>query len=270
LPPSVSTPAAVALVTLAAAALAAGSAAAQETAPLQLELQASLRHAAMTEYAADGVRLVRESGWLPGAGAMLAWRAGLLDVYGKLQLHGAALDYDGRLQNGAPHTTSTDTVLSQAQLGLGYRMLAGTRIYAALEHDGWRRDIRGRDGVTGLRERSTSVRLLLGIEQSWPALGGAWTVGAALLRSRPERLRLDTHGIYDTATMQTRSATGYVVTLGCRPSGWQRWSLQGQWDYIKVPRSAAQAATRAGIQAGAFTQPEHVRKGAALSVRYAF
>jgi hypothetical protein len=256
------------LVTLAA--MASGCAAAQETAPWRLELQASLRHAAMTEYAADGARLVRESGWLPGAGAMLAWHSGPWDVYGKVQWHGATLDYDGRLQNGAPHSTSTDTVLSQAQLGLGYRAPAGTRAYAALEHDAWRRDIRGRDGVTGLRERSTSLRLLLGIEQSWPAAGGAWTAGAALLRSRPERLRLDTHGLYDTAAMRTRAATGYVATLGWQPPGWQRWSLQGQWDYIRVPRSAAQAATRAGIPAGAFTQPEHVRKGAVLSLRYAF
>lgn len=252
------------------AAMAAGGAAAQETTPLRLELQASLRHAAMTEFAADGARLVRESGWLPGAGAMLAWRTGLLDVAGKVQWHGAALDYDGRLQNGAPHSTSTDTVLSQVQLGLGYRVLAGTRAYAALEHDAWRRDIRGSDGVTGLRERSTAMRLLLGAEQSWSGGGGAWTAGAALLRARPERLRLDTHGLYDSAVLRTRAATGYVATLGWQPPGWQRWSLQGQWDYIRVPRSAVQAATRAGIPAGAFTQPEHVRKGAVLSVRYAF
>ncbi|MES2261399.1 MAG: hypothetical protein V4724_23020 [Pseudomonadota bacterium] len=232
-------------------------------------LETAARHVTMSEYEQSGKRFVRESGDLPGAGIGLSYRADRLEVFGTMRVFGATISYDGVLQNGSSYGSETATRLAQSQLGLRYRVLPDTRAIAALEYDGWKRDIRGSAVAIGLREQTHSRRLLLGAEQTWNMRsGGKLGAGATLVHAQPERLRVQFSGVLDDASLRTRAATGYLFELTYQPGSFARLSLGAQFDYMKVPRSAAQPATRNGNPAGDITQPEHVRQGVTLLVRY--
>nr|WP_314627042.1 hypothetical protein [uncultured Noviherbaspirillum sp.] len=231
----------------------------------------SLRHAGVSEYSAAGERIVRESGWLPGLAGRLAYRSGAWELFGAAALYRGDIGYDGQLQNGRTYRSQTGTRMAEAQLGVRYRVLDATDIVAALGYDAWQRHIRGDASAAGLQEHTQSSRLLIGIEQAW-RLGsdGKLTAGASLVHAAPERLRIGFSGLLDDASMRTRSATGYLLALRYRPDQVSKLAYGAQFDYMKVPRSAAHQVTRDGRAAGAVTQPEHVRANVTLSVHYSF
>jgi hypothetical protein len=231
----------------------------------------SLRHASVSEYSPAGLRIVRESGWLPGVAGRLAYRSGAWEVFGAAALFQNDIDYDGQLQNGQPYRSETGTRMAEAQLGLRYRVLDATDIVAALGFDSWRRHIKGSGKAIGLQEDTRSSRLLIGVEQSWrPGSDGQLSAGANLVHAAPERLRIGFSGLLDDVTVRTRSATGFLLALRYRPEQSSKLALGAQFDYIRVPRSAAYQVTRDGRAAGEVTQPEHVRRNVTLSVQYIF
>ncbi len=254
-----------------ALAVASATAAPCASAQYSASIAPALRHAGVSEYSAAGERIVRESGWLPGLAGRLAYRSGAWEIFGAAALFRGDISYDGQLQNGQAHRSQTGTRMAEAQLGLRYRALDATDIVAALGYDAWQRHIRGGAKATGLQEHTQSRRLLIGIEQGW-RLGsdGMLTSGASLVHAAPERLRIGFSGLLDDASIRTRSANGFLLALRYRPDQASKLAFGAQFDFMKVPRSAAYQVTRDGRAAGAVTQPEHVRTNVTLSVQYSF
>lgn len=182
----------------------------------------------------------------------------------------AAVGYDGRLQNGGAHKTHTDTELGQAQLGIRMRVLEATSAYAALAYDLWNRNIRGDGRAVGLRERTRSTQLMLGVEHQWRMTNAILTMGASLIRARPERLRVDSSGLFDNVSLRTQAATGYGIMLAYQPHAFPNVSVGMHIDTMKIGRSKAYPVTRNSVLAGTITQPEHVRRNATLFVSYRF
>lgn len=236
---------------------------------MRVEIQPSLRFQSNVEYAESGEQVIRERGWLPGLGAEIAYLHDQLEAFGLASVFDGKIDYDGKLQNGVRYQSETGTRLSHVQLGLRYRLTQNTRTIVALERDEWKRNIKGSDVAIGLRERTYSHRLLLGVEQDW-RMGstGQLSLGATLVRARRERLDATFSGLFDAVSMRTQAATGYAINLRYQPTLSSRLQLGTQVDYIKVPQSTAHPITRNGVPAGAITQPEHVRQGVTLYVRY--
>ena len=225
----------------------------------------------MSEYGQSGERIVHESGWLPGIGGRLAYRAGRWEAYGAATLFQADLDYDGQLQNGRPYSSRTGTRMADAQLGLRYRLLADTEVVAALGIDSWQRNIKGGGSAIGLREHTRSGRVSISVEQAWHiAHAGKLTAGASLIHAAPERLRIEFAGLLDDASLRTRSANGMALMLRYQPEGTPSFQFGAGFDYMKVSRSAAAPVTRNGRLAGEVTQPEHVRQNVTLFVKYLF
>jgi len=241
------------------------------TAQWRTELGPAFCYASVSENKQNGERVVHETGALPGIAAALSHHVDRLETFGAVRTFRGAIDYDGQLQNGAGHQTSTDTQLSQAQLGLRYQYRENTRLIAAFEYDDWKRNIRGDDVAIALREHTYSRRLLLGVEQAWQMTSaGTLIAGATLIGAEPERLDIHFSGLFDDASMRTRAATGYAAELAFRPAAFPKLLLSAKAEYMKVPRSGAVTIKRDGNPAGEITQPEHVRQSISFFLRYVF
>lgn len=252
---------------LAAVAVACADARAQ----FRVALEPALRYERVAEYDQGGKKIIEERGWLPGLGTSVAFGAGRHELSGAARWFKADLDYDGRLQGGRGYRTETGTALSQFGLGWRYRIFENTRVAAALAHDRWIRNIRGKEGAIGLRERTRSNRLQIGIEQEWRiAAAGKLSASLTAVRAQPEHLRIDFSGALDNVALRTRAATGYGLELNYQPAGWPAMTWSARLDSIKVPRSDAHAVTRDGRPAGELIQPEHLRQGVTFGLRYAF
>lgn len=237
----------------------------------QTALDLGMRHARVAEYNERGQRIVAEQGWLRGLGVALDYRGEDVDLFTAASVFDADLDYDGRLQNGRPYQSQTRTTLAQARLGARYRLHGSTRLVSYAEIDHWRRDIQGGAGAVGLRERSWSPRLALGLEQRWLLDGGGRVEASlAIVRAAPERLKAGFSGLLDDASLRTHSATGFAANLLYRPWAAIPLSLGMHLESIKVPRSGEVTAYRHGQPVGTLAQPEHVRHAATLFVRYLF
>lgn len=243
----------------------------QATAQLRAALSPAVCYASISENKQDGERIVHESGPLPGIGTVLTFRADRLETFGAVRTFRGAIDYNGKLQNGMGYQTRTDTQLSQAQLGVRYQYWVNTRVIAALEYDDWQRNIRGDEVAIGLREHTSSRRLLIGVEQAWqiPATG-TLIVGATLVRAEPERLDVHFSGVFDDASMRTRAATGYATELTYRPAASPKLLLGAKVEYMKVPRSGTVIVRRDRNPAGEITQPEHLRQNITFFLQYLF
>ena len=237
----------------------------------QTALDLGMRRARVVEYNERGQRIVAEDGWLPGVGVALDYRGEDLDLFTAASVFDAGLDYDGRLQNGRSFRSQTRTTLAQARLGARYRLHGSTRLVSYAEIDHWRRDIEGSGSAVGLRERSWSPRLALGLEQRWLLGSGARVEASlAIVRAAPERLKVGFSGLLDDASFRTRSATGFAADLLYYPWSAIPLSLGMRLESIKVPRSDEVTAYRGGQPGGTLAQPEHVRHAATLFVRYLF
>lgn len=237
----------------------------------QTALDVGMRHARIAEYDERGQRMVVERGWLPGLGAGLDYRGEDVELFTAASVFDADLDYDGRLQNGRPYRSHTRTTLAQVRLGARYRLQGSTRLVSYAEIDHWRRDIQGSGGAVGLRERTWSPRLALGLEQRWLLDGGGrLEASLALVRAAPERLKVGFSGLLDDASLRTHSATGFAADLLYQPWAAIPLSLGMRLESIKVPRSGEVTVYRHGKPVGTLAQPEHARHAATLFVRYLF
>jgi hypothetical protein len=230
-----------------------------------------MQRARVVEYNERGQRIVAEDGWLPGLGVALDYRGEDVDLFAAASVFDADLDYDGRLQNGRSFRSQTRTTLAQARLGARYRLHGSTRLVGYAELDHWRRDIEGSGSAVGLRERSWSPRLALGLQQRWLlGNGGRVEASLAIVRAAPERLKVGFSGLLDDASFRTKSAIGFAADLLYYPWSAIPLSLGMRLESIKVPRSEEVTAYRRGQPSGTLAQPEHVRHAATLFVRYLF
>lgn len=241
------------------------------TAQLRVDVQPGFRFQSNSEYTESGERIISERGWLPGIGFQLAYPKDQYETFGSAHIYRADINYDGKLQNGSRYRSDTGTRLAQVQVGLRYEIRETTRAVIALEHDQWHRNIKG-DGVSiGLRERTRSNRLLVGLEQEWHArFGGKLSLGATLVRAERERLHIQFSGLLDDASIRTKAATGARIDLRYHPAPSSPIQLGGQLDYIKIPRSEPVSVTRDRKFAGTITQPEHGRQSITLYLQYMF
>lgn len=273
---------AVALLAATSSAIANGLTAAQEapgtfrpgsaaTSPWHTVLFTGARHATVAEYDAAGKRVVRERGWLPGIGAALSYQAGDWTGFGAISTYRGQLDYDGRLQSGQPYRSETDTDLDRVQVGMKYRLSDRYGALAGFEYDRWKRNIEGGPDVAGLQERTSSRRLVLGLDRQF-AIGAAGSLeaGLSLIRAEPERLKVGFSGLADPASFKTRSATGYRINLVYRPKSTANLEIGMELDRMKIGRSELHPVTRNGELVAFVAQPEHARKHATLTVGYRF
>jgi opacity protein-like surface antigen len=229
------------------------------------------RQFTVTEYDARGRRIVREQGWLPGLEGRLAYKADRWVLFGEGEHYESGIDYHGQTQRGAPVESRTETELMQLRAGAAYAVNDNVSAFAALEWERWKRDIRGVQAVRGLQERTTSQRLLLGLDSRyWIARYGQASANAALVLARPEKLRVGFSGVLDDASLETRSATGLRFGFGLRPAAWRNVELRASADWLKVGRSDDAPVARNGVFAGTIAQPEHVKRAFTLGLRYWF
>jgi hypothetical protein len=231
-----------------------------------------VRHVRMTELDMSGQVLVTERGWLPGVrlraeNGMENWRFGISG-----DVHGNDISYDGRTQNGVPFKTDTDTLQSRVGIDVSRSITATTLLVAGLEWDFWKRRIKGHSGVLGMDERYTSWRLLGGTEFNllWGS-AGLLRARTMLVASGPERMRVvfDT-GIFDDVRLSTKAAAGTRIGLAFVPVDIPAMTIDFEFDWLRVPRSAGAVVRRGGNAVGTVTQPEHVRRSLEIGVSYRF
>ncbi len=232
---------------------------------------AGARQFSLAEYDTNGRRIVMEQGWLPGLEARLGFTEGQCGLFGKASFYKHDIDYRGQTQSSSALASTTATGIMQMQTGMSYALTDATSLFAALEWERWQRDINGVGNVKGLQERTTTHRLLLGLEarHAWSPYG---TIGAsaAIVQARPEQLRVGFSGVLDEASFRTRSATGLRLGLSLRPQAWPALEWVLDVDRIRVGRSADATVSRNGAYAGTVAQPEHIKRAISLAVRYRF
>lgn len=238
----------------------------------QFSADTGVRYVRMTEIGTDNRTMVREHGWLPGIGmaAMYATRDWQFGLSGSLYRND--ITYDGRLQNGSPFTSETDTTQRRIRVEIKKRVTDAMRLTAGLEQDYWQRDIRGRGDVAGMHEKYTSWRFLAGAESrvtQWAA--GAIDMKGAIMFARPEKLRVRfDQQAYDDVTLHTKSAVGVTFGIGFQPAVLPNLSIEAELDWISIKRSDNAVLRRNGIPVGTVAQPKHERTGFGVRVNYRF
>lgn len=243
----------------------------QAHAQVRAAVEPAIRNTRFSEYNLAGERIVRESGWLPGIGAMLEYRQDGLEIFGVANTFRSGIDYDGKLQNGTRYTTETGTQLSRVQVGVRYLLSMDMRAVVGLEYDSWKRNIKGNGTVIGLRERSWSPRFFMGIEKKWtPSDSGTFAANAMLVRAGREHVNIHFSGLLDDASIRTRPATGYALELRHAPIAAPNLHIGAYFETMRVARSPSHPVARNGRAAGEITQPEHLRQSITLFARYQF
>jgi hypothetical protein len=256
--------------------IALGACALASAAPVHAEWQHAIgiaeRQFTVNEYSSlTGRRIVHEQGWMPGLEARTAYLAGVWSWSAEGEWYGGDIDYLDQGRIGPPLSSTTGTGLLQLRGKMAYGFADAWSVFAALEWQRWRRDIRGTANVGGLNELSRSERLLLGLE--WGArrdAPSAWAASAAVVLARPERLQVGFSGRYDDVEFDTRSAIG--ARLGTAWRIGEHWQVRADVDWMRIPRSDAVPLMKngVGVSGGTVTQPEHEMRSITLGLRYLF
>lgn len=238
----------------------------------QFSVDTGLRYARNTEIGTDDRELVREYGWLPGAGFTGQYAAGHWQLAVAAELYRNDVTYDGQLQSGAAFKSETETSQRRIRLEAGRQLTEAVQLTAAIEQDVWQRDIQGRGGIAGMREKYTSWRILAGAKSRithWTP--GAIEVKGAIVFARPERLtvRFDQQ-LFDDVSFRTKSATGFRLGLGYQPATLKNVSFEADFDWIKIDRSNNAVLRRNGIPVGFVAQSKHERAAFGMRAVYRF
>jgi hypothetical protein len=237
-----------------------------------MSARTGMQHTELTEYDIDGRELVREHGWMPGAGvrAIYAWQAWQLAIDGST--YRRSITYDGRLQNGTPFATDTDA--SQDRLGIdaAWRLNDTASLVGGIEWEHRNRRIHGQATVGGLDERSTSWRLLAGGKLQLAQLSvAAIDAKAQLVFAQAEHLRVRfDQQIFDDVSFSTKPAIGLRTAFTIVPTSMPRLSATLEFDWMRIRRSDESVLSKNGLQEGSVTQPEHRRRTLAAFIAYRF
>jgi hypothetical protein len=230
------------------------------------------RHVRMTEYEINGQQLVREDGWLPGLAlnAVFHQRGWHYGVSG--EVYRSNLNYEGRLQNGAPFATDTATTQSRVTAELARELNENVRAIGALEYDQWQRNVLGRGSIAGVNERYASGRLLVGAAttaQPFSAVNVEFK--GLLVLAHPERLRVRfDNQLYDNAHLSTKPAIGLRLALTARPFTLPNLSFAADFEWMQIKRSDDAILRRNGTPVGTVAQPEHRRSAIGFRANYRF
>jgi hypothetical protein len=248
--------------------LAATSASAQWT----MSAAAGLQHTELKEYDPGGRELVREHGWMPGAGvraeyALSTWQFGI-----DASTYRRSITYDGRLQNGAAFATDTDAAQDRVGADAAYRLSETASLLGGIEWEHRNRRINGQATAGGLDERSTSWRLLAGGKLRLAQLSAATIdAKAQLVFAQAERLhvRFDQQ-VFDDVSFSTKPAIGLRTAFTFVPTSLPKLSATFEFDWMKVRRSDESPLSKNGLREGTVTQPEHRRRTLSAVVAYRF
>jgi hypothetical protein len=236
----------------------------------QAAIGAGTRHATHTENDADGRRLVRESGWLPGIAFGGAYRMDALTWQAGAEWYRGDLAYRGQTQRGAAAASTTSTALASVRFGAAYALGNGVALSAAAELDRWKRDIQPTGAAIGLRETYRSTRFLAGAAKDWQFGPGLLSADAAFVLSRPERMHVGFSGLFDDAAFDTGRGHGLRVGAAFRPAAAEHLELRARYDRLAVSRSGEAPLTDHSRFAGTIAQPAHTREAFGLTLSYVF
>lgn len=228
------------------------------------------RSAIHNEYDMAGRRLVREAGWLPGLALDAGWTAGALTVGVSADGYRGSIGYHGQTQAGAAADSTTATTLASVRVGAAWAVGPGYSIHAALELDGWKRDIRGSGGNAGLQESYRTGRLLVGAGKTWRPAGGEVGADAALVISGAEHLKAGFSGLFDPVSFDTRPSRGIRIGARLRPAFARHLEVSARYSWSRIGRSGDAPLTRNGQFIGTVAQPEHDRQAFTLATAVAF
>ena len=129
-----------------------------------LTISPSSLHFDYTEFSTTDQVLNNETGWLPGLEANLShaitsnWAVSINTSY-----YQGTVDYDGRTQQGVPHTTDTDTNLFRLGARLDRLIYKDIRLFAGAQTHQWQRDIQDKDNISGIDETYEWLEYSLGL-----------------------------------------------------------------------------------------------------------
>lgn len=228
-----------------------------------IQWTAAAQHYQLTEFTADGRSLLEESGLLPVLGAR--WTQPLQDgasVTSGVELKHGSVSYDGQSQTGVP--VQTRTGIDGASMSSRLRWdLPGTplALAAGAELEWFRRHIRGTGPYSGLDERSSQGRGLLGID--WASSVGGWRLARRWGLWSQVSVRAE-GGLFDPVTLPGGRSRGWVIDWDHPlPSGWR---LGLQWDRLDTPASTSRGLTLNGQPVGTVTAPRWRRDQLSLQL----
>ena len=240
------------------------------------EAEAGVERSRWSEFDANGLRLVRETGTLRTVALGLAGDCGAWQWQGRWQHAQGTRGYDGASNNGVPlHTTSgirRERANLQAWRSFGASHAVGVEGRWTQLH----RDIASIGGISGYPERFSAWQAALGARHTWAEVGGtnigleAWLGGGpaghvdvALPGLDDARLKL---GVSRSVRVGLSLSSPDAIT---EAAGWHwRVRLEVQQDRTRIGRP--QALYRQGALYGAAVQPKFEQVSASLSAALAY
>ena len=119
----------------------------------QLNISPTLLHFDYTEFSTTDEVLDRELGWLPGLEANLKhaitpdWLFSVSTSY-----YQGTVDYDGQTQQGAAHTTNTDSNIFRIGVRADRLIYQDIYLFAGARFHKWKRDINDNNNISGIDE----------------------------------------------------------------------------------------------------------------------
>lgn len=182
-------------------------------------------------------------------------------LFTRHQLASGDLDYDGRLQNGLPYQTNTQTEFRQHLLGVSTpiitTLLSGEqRLFSSLAFHSWQRDIMGKSGVNSLYERYEWKNMSVGINHVSSSkdlklsFAGYKTFDGTMNVSIPN---------IGEGNISLPQGSGFIAKAEYRllQESNVRLFLGVSYDYQLISRSGAGDLYYANTKIGTITEPEH-------------
>ena len=208
------------------------------------------------EFDAQGTRLLREDGFLPGLagrwdGTFRQWSFGLAG-----ELSGGEVDYDGQTQAGMPLQTKTDELIyeTKARIGWVVPLKSGfsSEFFGVLGYRGWERDIESTSTSGGVFETYRWVYGSVGFDggyRSSPA--SIWHLRLEILQPLNPEVEVSLPS-FDNVTLDLGRETGWRVGVTNRRTLDPKKHLEFALEYTawNLGRSSSKPLTRDGLQTG--------------------
>ncbi|RDH84087.1 MAG: hypothetical protein DIZ80_08115 [endosymbiont of Galathealinum brachiosum] len=184
-----------------------------------------------TEYADDNSVIVRESGKLPGLGIKINHSLPSIKFAINADVFAGLVDYKGQTQTGTPHTTKTDTVISNVGLSMQLQLIPKQHfITAGYSANLWLRDILPNNGVQALYETYRWSTIKLGYENHFRTNSHLFISGIKYLQHANSEMKIDFNGINPTA-IPLKNATGWQGYISYIYGINKKWQFSMQYQH---------------------------------------